>query len=187
MPVIAPGEVPPPIVTTADLTSYQAGDAQGLIDQATALVRRYCGWHVTPELTETLTLNGSGNGVQILPSLRVASIASVTHDGTLLTADDDYTWSAAGWIEYVAAGPYFSEAGLWATAPGKVVVELTHGYTDAPDLAGVILARASRMQGNPNAATRTQVGQVSEQVEVASGFTADERATLDLYRLAPRP
>jgi hypothetical protein len=43
------------------------------------------------------------------------------------------------------------------------------------------------MQGNPNAVTRTQVGQVSEQVEVASGFTTEEINTLDRYRLPPQP
>ncbi len=175
-----------PIVTTTDLTAYQGGDAQSLIDQATALVRRYCGWHVTPSMSETITLDGSGVGVQILPSLHVTGITSVTYDGTLLAATD-YAWSLNGVIEYVAAGLYFSGVSRWSTGLGKVVVVMTHGYADAPEVAAVILARASRMQGNPIAATRTQMGPFAEQYEVASGFTADELSTLDRYRLAPRP
>jgi hypothetical protein len=176
-----------PIVIPGDLASYQGGDAQLLIDQATADVRQYCHWHVTPSKPAvTVMLDGSGNGTQILPSLHVTAITSVIYDGTLLTVDD-YTWSPIGVIEYVADGPYFSEILQWATGLGKVVVVMTHGYDDAPDLAGVILALASRSQGNPNRLTRTQAGPFADQYEVGSGFTASELATLDRYRLPPRP
>ncbi len=177
-----------PIVTTTDLTAYQGGDAQSLIDQATALVRRYCGWHVTPSMSETITLDGSGVGMQILPSLHVTGITSVTYDGTLLSATD-YAWSPNGVIEYVAAGLYFAGVSRWSTGLGKVVVVFTHGYTDAPDLAGVILARATRAQKDPkgNLSSWTR-GPFSENYQGASSeFTKDERDTLDRYRLAPRP
>jgi len=176
-----------PIVVPGDLTAYQAGDAQSLIDQATADVRRYCQWHVTPSIAnDSVTLDGSGNGTQILPSLHVTAITSVTYDGTLLTADD-YTWSPIGVIEYVPRGPYFANVCHWSSGLGKVVVVMTHGFDEAPDLAGVILALASRSIGNPNRLTRTQAGPFADQYEVGSGFTASELATLDRYRLPPRP
>lgn len=173
-----------PVVVPGDLGAYQAGDPQFLINQATADVRRYCHWHVTPSLTEIVTLDGSGSLFQSLPSLNVTAVTSVTEDGVLLDPSA-YTWSQAGY-EWSQVGQ------LWRSRPWSghfrsIVVEMTHGYDQAPDLAGVILARASRMQGNPNAATRTQVGQVSEQLEVSSGFTAEEINVLDLYRLPPRP
>ena len=182
-----------PIVVTGDLALYQGGDAQSLINQATALVRRYCGWHVTPSMTETVTLDGSGNGTQILPSLHVSAIASVTYEGTLLAAVD-YSWSPVGVVEYVPGGPYFTNAYRWSTGLGKVVVVMTHGFDDAPDLAGVVMAIASRAQASPNGVVRTQAGPFSETYSqtgfnVAGGVSMvdHEKDILNRYRLAPRP
>lgn len=182
-----------PIVVTGDLELYQGGDAQSLINQATALVRRYCGWHVTPNVVETVTLDGSGNGTQILPSLRVTGITSVTYDGVLLAASD-YSWSPFGVIEYDTAGPYFLSAYRWLNGTGKVVVTMNHGYVDAPDLAGVVMAIASRAQSSPNGVVRTQSGPFSETysqtgLNVAGGVSMvdHEKDILDRYRLPPRP
>ena len=171
-----------PIVLVGDLESYQGGDAQSLIDQATALVRRYCGWHVTPERTETMALDGSGGRSLRIPSLHVTGVSAVTNDGTAYT-DDDFAWSSVGTL---TRGP---RTGIWAEGPRKVRATVTHGYSpdDAADLASVIMARATRMQASPGSASRVQAGPFSEQYESGSGFTSDEMATLDRYRLPPRP
>jgi len=182
-----------PIVIASDLVAYQGGDAQNLIDQATALVRRYCGWHVTPSLSETVILDGSGNGIQLLPTMHLSAVTSVTYDGVLLT-DEDYSWSPVGVIEYAPSGPYFSTAVRWATGLGKVVVVMTHGFDEAPDLAGVIMAIASRAQASPNGVTRSQMGPFSESfsqtgANIAGGVSMvkHEEGILDRYRLHPRP
>jgi len=171
-----------PIVLVGDLESYQGGDAQSLIDQATALVRRYCGWHVTPERTETMTLDGSGGRSLRIPSLRVTGVSAVTNDGIAYT-DDDFAWSSVGTLTRAP------RTGIWVEGPRKVQVTVAHGYSqdDAADLASVIMARATRMQASPGSASRVQAGPFSEQYEAGSGFTSDELATLDRYRLPPRP
>lgn len=176
-----------PIVTTEQLTAYQAGDAQSAIDQATSLVRGYCGWHVTPSAAETVTLDGSGTSTQILPSLHVTAIESVTYDGVLLSADD-YTWSPIGVIEYAPHGPYFAQVRRWSTGLGKVVVVMTHGYDEAADLARIILATADRSQNIPDRVTSATMGPRTEQYSAAGQeFSADELAVLDRYRLPGRP
>lgn len=176
-----------PIVTVAQLTLYQAGDAQSAIDAATSQVRGYCGWRITPSATETVTLSGSGSSTQILPSLHVTAIASVTYDGALLSVND-YSWSSNGVIEYVRGGPYFSSAARWLTGLGKVVVVMTHGYPEALDLARIIMARADRGQNVPDRVTSTTMGPRSETYSSAGqGFDDDEMAVLDRYRLPGRP
>lgn len=171
-----------PIVLVGDLESYQGGDAQSLIDQATALVRRYCGWHVTPERTETFVLDGSGGRSLRLPSLHVTGVSAVTNDDIVYT-DDEFEWSTVGTLTRSPS------CGIWIKGARKVRVTVTHGYSadDAADLASVVMARATRVQGSPGAAIRVQAGPFSEQYEAGSGFTADELATLDRYRLPPRP
>lgn len=170
-----------PIVTTTDLDSYQSGAPQTVIDQATALVRAYCGWHVSPVVTETITVGSDGGRVLMLPSLHVTDITSVTVDGV---AQTDYSWSEAGYV----TGCY------WPTGPRSVAVSLTHGFADAPDVASIILAVASRAQASPDGVVRVQAGQVSRTFSqtafnVAGGVSlvAHEKAVLDLYRIPGRP
>lgn len=170
-----------PVAQIADLDAYQSGDPQAVIDQATALVRAYCGWHVSPVATETITVDSDGGRVLLLPSLHVTGITSVTVDGVEQT---DYSWSEAGYV----TGCY------WPVGPRSVVVTLTHGFADVPDVKSIILAIASRAQASPNGVIRAQAGQVSETYSqtssnVAGGVSlmAHEMRILDLYRIPGRP
>lgn len=172
-----------PIVAPSDLTRYQGGDAQSLIDAATAMVRRYCGWHITPAVTETVRLKGSGTSVQMLRSLHVTAITTVTYDGDILTSDD-YEWSEVGYLSLLARGPYFSATHGY---PRKwLEVGYTHGYDEAPDVASVILGLVSRGQKTPSGVMRSVAGPYSEDY-AEGGFLKDELAILDRYRLPPRP
>lgn len=165
------------IVELEDLALFQAGDAQTLIDEATANVRSYCGWHIAPSISETLTLNGNGRKVLILPSLHVTAVASVTQDG-ILVADTEYEVDPAGLLAHVGW--------WWGAVPSSIVVSMTHGYESVPDVAAVIMARVSRAQSTPGNAVRVQAGPFAEQYESGgAGFTGDELATLDRYRLRP--
>lgn len=177
-----------PIVTEADLNERSDGSREALVAQATAAIRRFCGWHIAPSVTQTITLDGPGGGVLALPSLYVTDVASVTSDGSLLVATDDYTWNAYGLLNRTAT----TWCGLpwrWSFAQRGVQVTFTHGYdlADVPDVAGVIMAKAERLASNPHGATRVQAGPFAEQYENASGFTTDEETILAQYRIIPGP
>ena len=175
----------PPIVTSTDLEAFQGGDVDALLDQANAVVRGYCGWHVAPVVTQTVTLVGSRNPLLALPSLNVTAVSSVTVDGVAVDVDA-YTWSAIGVLRRVDC--WWN--GFASTTGGQSAVEVTftHGYDSVPDLARVILALANRMQDNPKSATRVQAGPFAEQYGAAgSGFTLDELAVLRRYRIPVAP
>lgn len=172
-----------PIVTTQDLTLYQGGDAATLIEQATALIRRYCGWHITPEVTETVRLDGSGSAVQMLPSLHVTSVAAVTYDGAVLTPAD-YTWAEVGYLTFLRNGPYFSEHCGYPT--GVIEVTFTHGYAEAPDVAKIIMDIVTHDRPERRGVTSKTAGPFSESY-AEPGFLDSETALLDRYRLPPRP
>lgn len=170
-----------PIVTITDLDSYQAGDPQTVIDQATALVQAYCGWHVAPVLTETITVDSDGGRVLMLPSLHVIDLTSVKIDGEDITG---FVWSEAGY-----ATRYW-----WPYGPRTVEVTMKHGFAEVPDVQSIILAVASRAQASPSGAVRAQAGQVSVTYSqtgynVAGGVSlmAHEKSILDLYRIPGRP
>lgn len=171
-----------PIVTTGQLDAYLTGDPQSALDAATAAVRAYCGWHVAPPATETVAVDADGYTV-LLPSLRITAVSSVTVDGAPLGADA-FEWSAAGILRLTASARGFR----------KVEVAMTHGFDTAPDVAAVIFAVAARAIASPSGVVRAQVGQVSETYTQTGANQAGgvalldaEMATLDRYKLPPRP
>lgn len=171
-----------PIVTTGDLDAYLAGDKQQSLDAATAAVRVYCGWHVTPVVTETVTLDVEGC-TALLPSLHVLDLEAVKVDGEDVPRGNGYEWSQAGILRVHTRRGF-----------RKLEVTMTHGYEDAPDVAGVILAAAARSVLNPSGVSRSQVGQISETYSqagrdpaVGAVLNSQEKAILDRYKLPSRP
>lgn len=169
-----------PIVGTDDLTAYLSGDPQAAIDAATGLVRDYCGWHVTPVETQTLTFRARGERAMLLPSLRVVAVRSVVVDGVPVDVDG-IEWDPSGilWLGGVT---------------GQVEAVVDHGFDEVPALVAVILAAAARMQAAPDGATSVKIGTAavtySQTAPGQSGgvaLTDSERSQLDRYRLQPRP
>lgn len=144
-------------------------------------IRNYCGWHVTPVDTQTLTLDGPGGRELDLPTLHVTDVASVVQHGETLDAST-YEWSALGNIRRLS--------GWWTDHYRSIQVTMTHGYEDAMDVADVALAIVLRELSSPTGATREQVGQVSVSWAITapgvSGGLAvlgPEYAILDAYRI----
>lgn len=143
-------------------------------------VRGYCGWHIAPVVTETLTIDGSGTGTLFVPSLRVTSITSVTNDGTDVDVAS-LEWSANG---------YLRVPGVWTGKLRGVSLTITHGFDAVPDVAEIVRAVADRAGASPAGVVREQAGGVSLQYSatapgVSGGVVlmAHERAMLDRYRL----
>lgn len=172
-------------VTTVELENYQSGDAQSIIEQAQSAIRSYCGWHIAPSVTETVTLDGNGSAHMWLPSLRVTDVDSVENEGTVLSSED-YDWSASGYLQ-------LRTWGTWSDRPRQVEVTFTHGYTEAPpDVIEVAAAVASRAATSPAGIVRDQSGPFSVQYATVNGAAGGiallehEKAILDRYKLPPR-
>ena len=63
------------------LPDAPAGVDAGAWAATVAEVRAYCGWHIAPVVTETLTLDGPGGHLLVLPTLRLVDLLSVTNEG----------------------------------------------------------------------------------------------------------
>lgn len=137
-----------PIVT---LTNGALPDSpQFWLDAAHAAVRRFCGWHVAPVITEELTLDGNGSRSILLPSNRVTAITSVVEDGTPVT---DFDWSESGALEKVG--------GSWSRRKRSLVVTLTHGFDEASDVAGIISGIAARSMAAKDGALSQRAGSMA--------------------------
>lgn len=144
------------------------------LEQAEGVVRSYCGWHIAPSRTETVTVRSRGSAVVPLPSLHVTAVASVTRDDAALVLDDEYVWSEAGVL---------TVAYRWAT----LVVEFTHGYEDVPpEVTGVVQAVAQRASDNPGSMLQEAAGPFNERragTGAALELLPTEKTILDRYRL----
>lgn len=114
-------------LTPADVEQYTKGrllasdpNTQRMLDAALDRARRFCGWHVTPVKTETITLPGSGFDFIVLPTLKVVSIDSITEDGATIDQAD---------VEMFTGEPgilYKKRCRRWC---GTVEITYSHGYT----------------------------------------------------------
>lgn len=159
------------------------------LDAAHAAVRRFCGWHVAPVITESLTLDGNGSRSILLPSRRVTAITSVVEDGTTLT---DFEWSESGIIT--------KPGGYWSRKHRSIVVSLSHGFDDASDVAGIISGIAARSMAAKDGALMKRAGSMSFQrgasgsgrgssggAAVSLPLLEAEKQQLDPYRLVWGP
>ncbi len=104
-------------------------------------VRDFCGWHVAPSRTETITLDGSGTNLLLLPSTHVTAISSISENGVALAAAY-YSWSEDGVVEKLY--------GCWTRKRRAVQVSLTHGYPTCPAAIRREVARlAAASYANP--------------------------------------
>lgn len=171
-------------------------DSPGLDEQLAAAarwVRQYCGWHIWPERSDHLVIDGSGVRNLQLPSMYVTAVESVSevpdwHSGDLddepvaLVERRDFTWSRSGLLR--------KRHGCWTREFRGVTVELTHGYpaAEVSDLLSVVAKAAVRGVGLA-AGEIARVGGISFQstpgaaAAGGSAFLGPEYAVLDHYRL----
>lgn len=177
-----------PLVVPADVEEYTQGKVsasdprlEALIAGATAAVRGYCGWHIAPSLTETVTLDGPGGDVLTLPTMHLTDLAAVTEAGTVLDVAT---------VEWSELGSVRKESGCWTERYRGVVVTMTHGHDAAPDVAQIIIQAVIPALSSPMAATSERAGTfavtwATTAPGVAGGLSLlqRDRDILDTYRL----
>lgn len=145
---------------------------------ASAAVRRYCRWHVTPVIQETLVLDVPGRVIK-LPTMHAVDVDNVKLFGYELQ-EHEYSWSQMGVLElHVPAEPRFRALQL----------NLTHGYEEAPDLKQIASKIALFALASPLGVTREQAGQVSISwgTQRGMGFAEADEVMLQPYRLRIMP
>lgn len=151
----------PPLVTAAEFSAWTGGKVpatdprvEPLLAGASAGIRRYCGWHIAPVLEETLTGDGPGGRILLLPTGRLRSVVSVDNGGTVVEVAD---------VDASAMGMLELRGGWWSSRFGAVSVRVQHGYdlADVPDVQQVIKQVTANALSSPMGATREQAGMVS--------------------------
>lgn len=164
---------------------------------ATARIREYCRWHIYPSVVETRTGDSAGGPLLVLPTLQLTALGTVTtHTTTAFDTTVTDTVVDPAMLSFTAAGVVRRRDCAWPPYGfGTITVTFTHGYDDLPEgIRGVAVAVARRIPRQFTGATVEAAGGVQLRYDArmsggfgVAGFTADEQAVLDAYRIPPRP
>lgn len=138
------------IDTLIDISGEQLDDdeiTRQKLDAVSQQIRNYCGWHIGPERTEQVTVDGPGGFVLALPTLHLIDIEQITDAGTTI---DDPEWSRTGDVRKPDGRP-------WSTRFRGITATITHGYDQVPALAELILELVAQAVNTP--AGTTAVGE----------------------------
>lgn len=166
--------------TKRDLDELDAYTAQQMLDAAEELVREYCGWHIAPSRTETLTADGSGSRIQPLPTMHLTAVVEASEAGTALDVNA-LDWSTYGVLEK-------QDGGAWTSRRRGVVAEVTHGFAATPSwLLALLCSAAGRALLTPLGIAAESAG--GESVTYATPYLTPPGAVMFLeaeYRMLDR-
>lgn len=155
----------PPAPTGVDKAAWES---------AFSAARLHCGWHIAPQVSETVTVDGSGRFIQTLPTKYLVDLTSITNDGHAVARPD---WSQMGLVE--------QRYNRWTARFRGVVAEMTHGYEELPKELEAVLTAVAR--GDFSGVT-SQVTNGGHQVSFdLSRLVGHPRETLDHYQLGVVP
>lgn len=152
-----------------------------LLAGATTAVRRYCGWHIAPVITETVVVDPPGGNNLQFRTLRLVDVDEIrVHDVPL--DSDRFDWSELGDVQL--------RSGRWPRRYRSVEATITHGFESAADVAQIIRQVVANGLASPMGATREQAGMLAVSWAttapgVSGGLSLLERdlAVLDKYRI----
>lgn len=160
-----------PLLDWTGLEEFRSASTDRVLMAAGQSVRSYCGWHIAPEVTETVTVEGSGVAL-LLPTLRLTGVMSIVRDDVTIDLTN-VKWKPNGIVTGYAFGG------------GDYEVTFTHGYDETPeDVAQVVADIASDSIDGLRRVKSWTKGPFSTSYDTAAD---PDRAVLDRYRLTARP
>lgn len=172
--------------TAADVAAYSQGllaetDSRTnlLLAGALAAARAYCGWHVIPEVEATVTIDGPGSPLLVLPTLRLVDLTELSEDGTTVDLAS-VEWSGRGLVRKATRG-------CWTGKYRGITAAINHGFATAPDFNAAVLAAVDRVGAGGGETVGPFKFPDTGSASAGSTFSAAEKAILDLYRLEPQP
>lgn len=146
------------------------------LEQAEALVRDFCGWHIAPVVTGAVYVLPTASAAILLPSTHVTAV-SVEYDGTTYVSGTDYDATDLGKVT--------RSDGYWLAG---TTVTFTHGYETPPRaVEAVVQAVAQRAVANPGSLVRQQIGPFSETYSTTGSGQVASLGLLDAEKEALRP
>lgn len=153
-------------MTIEDIVSMdQSVPVDMWVKAAQATVRRFCGWHIAPSITETVQVTAHGGRRMNLPSGHVTRIMEISFRGRALDPATDIDWSPEGAVMLRRELPD------WPDVPGGVSATITHGWAveEVPEVVALIASIAQRASASPAAIASQAVNGASVTFRTSNG------------------
>lgn len=130
--------------------------AAELVLDASAVVRGYCGWHISEVENDELILDGPGARTLFVPTLAMSALTTVEEDGVALVLAD-LEWSRGGMIRKRTGAS-------WTRRFSGIRVVCSHGVAadKRRDVARLVITLAAKAYANPAAQTAAAAGVVND-------------------------
>lgn len=190
---------PTPLPPLATREQYEAMTGQtapanidDLLNAASAGIRRFCGWHIAPNIVQDLVLDGEGGRTLILPTLKLTGITS------LVEVSGDWSWTADPLVDltWSFTGRVRKRSGCWTLELAGITTTISHGFdlADVGDLSQLVLGIVARNVANPYGYTAQAVGGVSISMPASSAggatgvsLTEPQAVLIASYALERKP
>lgn len=136
--------------------------ADALLTSASGLIQEHTGQTILLVSNDSFTRPGSYSDRIGLPQRPVVSVASVTVDGTALTAGSDFYIDGDELVRMGTASPWHGlPAPGWGNPWQSIVVVYTHGYATIPArIKAICQEMVVRVWVNPGSVIQESVGDV---------------------------
>lgn len=101
------------------------------------VIRRYCGWHIFPVITETVSgIPVGSKGIIPMPTTHLTDVSAVSvtigNGDTTVLQTSEYSWRQEGIVRIAYGATWHGD--YLPYAPGALAtITFTHGYTAVPD------------------------------------------------------
>lgn len=154
------------LVTPQDLSDFPGAPfAISTVDVAVAALRRDAGWHIAPQVTETVLLDALGGRDLILPTRHLVNVTEVRDVSTSTPV------VLTGWRKS-KAGILHRDAG-WPSGFQSVEVDMVHGYTVTPPELFPLVAVYSQLQAVNSTVKQEALGSWSRTLRSQAPSTDD--------------
>lgn len=141
------------VVDVEDFTSGRLSrtdpEVARMLEAALVTARQYCGWAVTPVITnDAVTLDGPGSRILMLPTRKLIELVSIAENGTsILPASVRSTPGGMPGALSRPAAVRKTSGGWWGCTYQSIDVVMTHGYTEteAADWRYAVLSMVDEM------------------------------------------
>jgi hypothetical protein len=167
--------MPNSLATPTDLSGFPGAPfSEALVDAAVGSVRGEVSWHIAPQVTETLTVDGTGGQWLFLPTLYLVDVTAVRDiTGDTPTVLDGWRKRRSG-VLYRATG--------WPFAVEGIEVDVVHGHAETPPELLPVIADTARTLQRGGRVTQESLGSRS-----ASLTGNPAAAVLARFKIPPRP
>jgi hypothetical protein len=149
------------LASPTDLADFPGAPfSDALVDAAVATLRLEAGWHIAPQVTETITVNASGGTELILPTLHLVNVTEVR--------------DVSGSTPVVLTGWRQSRIGIltrnagWPRGLEVIEVDMVHGYEACPPELWPVIARYVQAAQTKSTVSQTSLGDFSESYRTGS-------------------